>query len=299
MLSRELREEIAKKVIKDSKGLKTKRDLEKTIMTLQLNYGDHVDALLMELGHDVFQNKRVLEVGCGFGGTVLGLQKLNAETHGLDIDKEKIRIATAIAKEKCGADSGFLVCAGESICFADNFFDFVISIYALEHVQDPSKVISEMIRVLRPGGILYIHTANYLYPREAHYRVFMLPMMPKFLAKIYLRLRGRDPKFIEEINYITPGRIRKLLRNRVASYRNVAEDRIINHIQNPDGIGLEHCIARKILMTLRSMKLSFIPCKLIRLLPLYFTIKVIAEKEATPGYHSKVQSEHRKNVARP
>jgi ubiquinone/menaquinone biosynthesis C-methylase UbiE len=285
VLSKELQEEIAKIVIKDYEGVKTKSDLEKTVATQQLLYGRHVDLVLQELGQKV-EGKNILDVGCGFGGTVLELNELHTKAYGLDVDKEKVKIANKIAKQK-NVENTFVVSGGESIPFRNNVFDFVISVYALEHVQDPSKVVSEMIRVLRPHGILYIYTANYLYPREEHYRVFIPPMMPKFLAKTYLRLRGRNPKLIEGINYMTLGMIRKLLKNRVASYKNAVEDRIIDHIKNPNGISLEHRVARKILMTLRVMKLSFILCKFVRVIPFYFTIRVIAEKEGDTDIAAK------------
>jgi len=42
-----------------------------------------------------------------------------------------------------------------NIPFADNTFDAIFSVAVLEHVYDPEKVVSEMIRVLKPGGILY------------------------------------------------------------------------------------------------------------------------------------------------
>lgn len=74
----------------------------------------------------------------------------------------------------------------------------------LNIVQDPFKAITESIRILKPNGIFFIHCPNYLYHWESHYRVRILPMMPKKLAKLYFKMRGRDTKFIESINYITP-----------------------------------------------------------------------------------------------
>ena len=44
---------------------------------------------------------------------------------------------------------------GHDIPFANNTFDSVICVAVLEHVHNPEKVVSEMIRVLKPGGILY------------------------------------------------------------------------------------------------------------------------------------------------
>lgn len=45
---------------------------------------------------------------------------------------------------------------GEELPYPDNSFDTVLSIQVLEHVEDPYAVLSEMLRVLRPGGFLVV-----------------------------------------------------------------------------------------------------------------------------------------------
>ena len=99
MLSKELQEEIAKIIIKDYEGVKTKSGLEETVAMQQLLYGRHVDLVLKELGQKV-EGKNILDVGCGFGGTVLELNELHTKAYGLDVDKEKVKIANKIAKQK-------------------------------------------------------------------------------------------------------------------------------------------------------------------------------------------------------
>lgn len=48
-----------------------------------------------------------------------------------------------------------LVADGQRIPVADDTFDSVLSLAVLEHVPDPYRVVAEMIRVLKPGGLLY------------------------------------------------------------------------------------------------------------------------------------------------
>ena len=48
-----------------------------------------------------------------------------------------------------------MVADAHDIPIADNTFDAVFSLAVLEHVADPYRVVSEMIRVLKPGGVLY------------------------------------------------------------------------------------------------------------------------------------------------
>ena len=44
--------------------------------------------------------------------------------------------------------------------FRKESFDVVVALDLLEHVSDPEKIMSEMTRVLRPGGLLFFHTVN-------------------------------------------------------------------------------------------------------------------------------------------
>ena len=82
--------------------------------------------------------------------------------------------------------------------FEDGAFDGCVSLQVLEHVRDPRRVVREIARVLKPGGVLFVTCENYLAFREPHYDVAWLPGMPKKLGSIYLRMRGRDPSFLRE-----------------------------------------------------------------------------------------------------
>jgi SAM-dependent methyltransferase len=105
-----------------------------------------------------------------------------------------------------------LAADGESLPFRDNSIDIVVSLQVLEHVRNPQAMLKETFRVLRPGGFFYLTCENYLSWREPHYRVFWLPLLPKPLGALYLRLRGRSPEFLyNSVTYTTrPGVIRGL-----------------------------------------------------------------------------------------
>ena len=82
----------------------------------------------------------------------------------------------------------------------------------IEHVGDQRAVLREALRVMKPGGALYLACPNYLRFYEPHYKIFWIPLLPKFLGRLYLRLRGRRPVLIDQITYTTNARIKKLLR---------------------------------------------------------------------------------------
>jgi ubiquinone/menaquinone biosynthesis C-methylase UbiE len=77
---------------------------------------------------------------------------------------------------------------GEALPFQDESFDIVTTYQTLEHVRDVNMCILEMLRVLKPWGILYIKAPDYNCFFEPHYRVPFLPKMNKKLAAAYLRV---------------------------------------------------------------------------------------------------------------
>ncbi len=91
------------------------------------------------------QKARVLEVGSGRGY----LQDIVEDYTGLDISSE---VASHYHKK-------FVLGSATEMPFSDNSFDAIWSIWVLEHIPQPEKVLNEMRRVLKPGGILYLYPA--------------------------------------------------------------------------------------------------------------------------------------------
>jgi len=106
-----------------------------------------------------WQGVHVLDVGCGGGFTSEYLAKMGAVVHGIDISPKLIETAKKHAYSmslKIEYKQG----AGESLPYEDNRFDVVICVDVLEHVSDLRKVISEIQRVLKPGGLFLFDTIN-------------------------------------------------------------------------------------------------------------------------------------------
>lgn len=102
----------------------------------------------------------------------------------------------------------------ERIEYPDNTFDLVVAKDVLEHVDDVPVALDELIRVSRK--YVYVMCPNYLFPYEAHFKVPFPPLLPKPIAKLYLRMLGTEPNridFLDHINYITKPWLQRALRD--------------------------------------------------------------------------------------
>ncbi len=118
------------------------------IMTVNRLVPHYTEALLID--DDAFVGKRVLEVGCGPLAPVI--QFRDCERHGLD---PLIDLYVRSGWPLYDLDVTFVDARAESMPYADAYFDAVISVNALDHVDDFPLVASEIQRVLKVGGRVY------------------------------------------------------------------------------------------------------------------------------------------------
>ncbi len=156
------------------------------------------------------EEKKVLAVGCGKGELIVTFGLEDIDICGVTPDRGEIEVAESW-QSHYGLENRAVEGRGEDLPFPDESFDLVIAHDVLEHVQDMEKTVSEMARVAKRGGHLYIRAPNYRKPREGHYDLFWIPFMPKALGRLYLRLLGRPTCFLNTIHYTSPGKVRKSL----------------------------------------------------------------------------------------
>jgi ubiquinone/menaquinone biosynthesis C-methylase UbiE len=99
---------------------------------------------------------RVLEVGCGPGRLSIRLaRRRGLDVTGLDLDPTMIERARTNARRRGDADNlrpSFLVGDVASMAFPDGSFDLVVSTLSMHHWADRTAGLTEIGRVLRPGG---------------------------------------------------------------------------------------------------------------------------------------------------
>jgi 2-polyprenyl-3-methyl-5-hydroxy-6-metoxy-1,4-benzoquinol methylase len=155
---------------------------------------------------------RILEVGSGYGFFLsYARAKLNWKIWGIEPLAERFEVAQRILQETNVSKDFLLQSFGENIGFGEMEFDVVLSNDVLEHVQNPEQVLIDSFRVLKKGGLLVFNIPNYNWIYEGHYNIPWIPGMSKSLAKKYVRLWGRDPEYIDTLQFLTPSIIRKHL----------------------------------------------------------------------------------------
>lgn len=97
---------------------------------------------------------RVLDIGCGAGQTLFALPIDNWTAVGMDIDQDALKLGATELNQRMGRQVRFLAAGAESLPFADQSFDYVISRVALPYTDIP-VVMREVARVLRPGGRIW------------------------------------------------------------------------------------------------------------------------------------------------
>ncbi len=106
-----------------------------------------------------WQGQRVLNLRCVGGFISEALAARGAQVTGLDPASEAIAAAVAHAKAS-GYVIKYDVGVGEALPYANECFDAVVCVDVLEHVLDLPRILREVARVLRPGGMFLFDTIN-------------------------------------------------------------------------------------------------------------------------------------------
>lgn len=122
--------------------------------------------------------KNVLDVGCGTGDSYDLFTNWSPGIKWVGVDIENSPEVTSRTR----TDLEFHSFDGKSLPFDDSTFDMVFSKQVLEHVRHPSLLMSEMARVLKPGG-LFVGSTSQLEPYHSYSLWNYTPYGFKILAE--------------------------------------------------------------------------------------------------------------------
>lgn len=161
----------------------------------RLSQAEKIAYILTQLSlcHFPLPSATCLDLGCSSGTITAALAPLFSKTVGLDYDETALKNAERVGSSK----PAFLRGDAMRLPVPDSSIDVVICAQVYEHVPDDTRLVAEIYRVLKPGGMVFFSGPNKLFPLEPHYRLPFLHWLPGKLANGYLRLLGRGNQYYE------------------------------------------------------------------------------------------------------
>ncbi|WP_313023624.1 class I SAM-dependent methyltransferase [Mobilicoccus sp.] len=154
---------------------------------------------------------RVLDLGCGAGRHAFEMYRRGADVTAFDQDADELagvaEMFGAMAQEGQGAADGARAVEGDALHlpFADASFDRVVAAEVLEHIPNDTRAITELVRVLRPGGTIAVTVPRYWPERlcwalsdayheveGGHVRIYRADGLAGQLTQAGLEVTGRD-----------------------------------------------------------------------------------------------------------
>jgi ubiquinone/menaquinone biosynthesis C-methylase UbiE len=228
----------------------------------------------------------LLDIGCGTGLSSFMLGKEVGSVVGVDISP----IFINIAEEKRQASNVRFECTDIlHLPFGDGSFDIVSSFLTLEHIYDVEGALSEMVRVVKPGGLVIILSPNLLSPFTEVYNLIDFFSLKKDRA----RWQQKQPiwKSLYLAAYKTARIILKKLSRKVDFiYRlPILEDRF-DMIPDQDAVYLSNPLDLKLWLTKKGMYLVKYQheTRWGRILPSFATgIHIVARKNTGEAYEKQ------------
>ena len=187
------------------------------------------------------ENKKVLEIGCGFGSHAQLILKntKNVNYTGIDITETAIEF-TKKRFEIFNLKGKIIQCDAEKMPFEENQFDFIWSLGVIHHSKNTEKILDEIRRVLKPEGTCTFMVYNknslryYLYG-GLFKGILCLKFLKKSLQEINMEFT--DGYFA---HHFTSSEMEKVLKNKGLKIKKIFSLPETDHIPFPGGYKLKN-----------------------------------------------------------
>lgn len=256
------------------------RETAKALLSWERSQNFYND-MISEIGN--LKGKKLLEVGCGYSLFLAicyqnGINAVGIEPASQEFYQHTLKISEEILK-RAGVKKNILKQGvGEKIPFEKNTFDAVVSLYTLEHVQNVEKVMQESLRVLKPGGHIYMIVPNYGSFWEGHYGILWIPYLPKALAKLYVRFWGKDPEALDDYALVNQLMLEKILKSLPIKIKSWGNKQFSSQVASLNLSGGTLDSAKKIIDTLKGLGLLKLSIYLARRLKAQTPIILVGQK---------------------
>ncbi|MEC3980076.1 class I SAM-dependent methyltransferase [Amycolatopsis sp. H20-H5] len=161
------------------------------------------------LDYCLLADASVVDVGGGAGYFGAAVRARGAQYYLIEPDRGELTSGGEIPR-------GTIIGDGYWLPLRDGAVDVCFSSNVLEHVPDPGGLIDEMIRVTRPGGIIYVSFTNWLSPWGGHETAPWHYLGGEFAVRRYQRRHGQLPKnrFRHSLFPVHVGQALRLARSR-------------------------------------------------------------------------------------
>jgi len=167
------------------------------------------DSVALVARHARLPGSQVVDVGGGAGYFADAFREHGAQCVLVEPDTAELYTRGAPGRASVIGDGYWLPLADASVdvCFSCN---------VLEHVRDPAGLIDEMIRVTRPGGLVYLSYTVWLSPWGGHESAPFHYLGGNYAMRRYVRRHGRKPKNVygETMFPLSVGQVLSLVRRR-------------------------------------------------------------------------------------
>ncbi|MGZ8272779.1 MAG: class I SAM-dependent methyltransferase [Burkholderiaceae bacterium] len=155
--------------------------------------------LLAENGRRGTQD--VIDIGCGAGTQAMLWAALGHRVRALDVNQQLVSIGRERA-EKSRLAIQFDVGTATALPYPDASADVVLMPELLEHVPEWERCLDEAVRVVRPGGLVYLQTSNWLCPVQHEFKLPAYSWYPRALKRWCERKAvTTHPHWVEHARY--------------------------------------------------------------------------------------------------
>lgn len=157
---------------------------------------------------------KVLIIGGGTGAELIAFHALGYEAWMIEPESTACQLARQKAADKNIAPSYILETEAENLPFEDESFDLIWSFTVLEHVRCYKSVLAQIARTLKSDAWALLDFPDYRCIYEAHYKIYLPLMLPKWINAWLLKARGRNPAFyLDCTNDINAKKFLRTVRN--------------------------------------------------------------------------------------
>lgn len=170
--------------------------------------------LIPYLGNHIqsFEGLKILDVGCGEGGTTAAFARMGAECYGTDIDEHRLQKSSEIPQNK-GIHFELLDIydINSSDTISNTKFDLIVLRDVIEHLPDTFEAISALKEILTEDGKIFLTFPPYNSVFGGHQQIIapipFIHLMPSFIFYGILKALGGNKEKISKLQHIRKVRL--------------------------------------------------------------------------------------------